>query len=73
MKQLQPSQRRYLLDAACGLTAQQSAIRHGVSVNTVNSSLKRAKGVLDARNITHAVVLCLSAAEFSFEDVRNGS
>lgn len=59
-----------MMDAARGYTAQQTAKRHGVSPNTVNTSLKRAKAALCARNITHAVVLCLHWGEFTTDELQ---
>jgi DNA-binding CsgD family transcriptional regulator len=67
---LHPAERRYLLDAARGLTAAESARKRQVTVNTVNTGLKRAKAALGARNITHAVALCLALGEFTAYDVR---
>lgn len=67
---LHPAERKYLLDAARGLTAVQSAHLHQVSLNTVNSGLKRGKAALGAANITHAVALCLALGEFTGDDVR---
>ena len=67
---LHPAERKYLLDAARGLTAAETARKHQVSVNTVNTSLKRSKAALNARNITHAVALCLAHGEFTAYDVR---
>lgn len=66
---LHPAERKYLLDAARGYTAQQTAKRHLVATSTVNTALKRAKAALNARNITHAVSLALAAGEFSHADV----
>lgn len=68
---LYPSERKYMLDAARGLTAAESARRHQVSTNTVNSGLKRGKAALGADNIAHAVALCLVLGEFTGDDVRN--
>lgn len=70
---LYPAERKYLLDAARGYTAQQTARRHLVSKNTVDTSLKRSKAALGARNITHAVSLALAAGEFTTEDVTEGT
>lgn len=67
---LHPAERKYLLDAARGLTAAESAAKQVVTVNTVNTGLKRAKAALGARNITHAVALCLALGEFTGYDVR---
>lgn len=70
VRSLYPAERKYLLDAARGLTAAQSARKNQVSVNTVNTSLKRGKAALGATNITHAVALCLALGEFTGTDVR---
>jgi DNA-binding CsgD family transcriptional regulator len=69
---LHPAERKYLLDAARGLTAAQSAQKNCVSFHTVNTVLKKAKAALGAHNITHAVALCLSLGEFTTYDVRKG-
>lgn len=66
---LYPSQRKYMLDAARGLTAQQSAKLHGVSAHTVQSSLKAARTRLGAQNIAHAVALCIIQDEFTYSEV----
>ncbi len=58
-----------MLDAAQGLTAALSAQRHGVSMNSVNTSLKHAKHALGARSIAHAVALCLAYNEFDTDDI----
>ena len=55
MRALHETERKYLLDVARGLTAYEVAERHTVSINTVNSSLKKSKAALHARNICHAV------------------
>lgn len=70
---LHPAERKYLLDAARGYTAQQTARRHLVSVNTVNTAFKRAKAKLDAGNITHAVSRALASGEFTSDDLAEGS
>lgn len=67
---LTPSERVYLRDAAKGLTAQQSADRRGVTVNTVLSMLKRAKAALGATNITHAVALAVTTGEIAITSPR---
>lgn len=67
---LHPAERRYLLSAAQGLTAAETAREHGVSLHTVNSSLKQAKTALGARTIAHAVALCIALGEFTGSDVR---
>ena len=66
---LHKAERRYMLDAARGLTAKESARLHGVSVNTVNTTLKRAKLALGASNITHAVALMFLYGEYSPRDL----
>ncbi|QBZ73526.1 helix-turn-helix DNA binding domain protein [Streptomyces phage Mischief19] len=68
-RSLYPAERRYMLDAARGLTAQQSARQHSVSVNTVNTTLKRAKLALGASNIAHAVALSFLYGEITKGDV----
>lgn len=66
---LHPAERQYLLDAARGYTATQSAKRHGVSYNTVTTSLANAKAALGAFNIAHAVALAMAFGEFGHHDV----
>lgn len=73
IRTLYPAERKYLLDAARGYTAQQTARRHLVSKNTVDTSLKRAKAALGARNITHAVSLALDTGEFTTKDLKEGT
>ena len=58
-----------MLDAARGFTAQQIAGRHGVTMNTVNTTLVRGKVALGALNIAHAVALCLAYGEYTTNDV----
>ena len=70
MRTLHPTERKYLLDTARGLTAQQTARKHHVSINTVQASFKTSKKALGAINITHAVALCLVFGEFTHDDVR---
>jgi DNA-binding CsgD family transcriptional regulator len=69
VRALHPAERKYLLDAARGYTAQQTAKRYGVSTNTVNTALKHGKTALGARNIAHAVSLCLVLGEWAPSDV----
>ena len=66
---LHPYERKYLMDAANGYTAHQSAKRNGVSVHTVQSSIKTAKSALGAFNVTHAVTLALTYGEFTLKDI----
>ncbi|ALO79379.1 hypothetical protein [Streptomyces phage phiSAJS1] len=73
IRALYPAERKYLLDAARGYTAAQTAKRHLVSKNTVDTSLKRAKAALGARNITHAVSLALDTGEFTTKDLKEGT
>lgn len=70
LRELTRIERAHMLDAARGYTAAESAARRQVSTHTVNSSLKSAKRALGARNITHAVALCLAYGEFGTTDVR---
>lgn len=65
---LHPKERLYLLAAARGLTAAQTAAWYHVSVNTVNTTLARAKAALDAANITQAVVFALAYGDFTIPD-----
>jgi DNA-binding CsgD family transcriptional regulator len=67
-RSLHPSERKYLLAAARGLTAQQTARHYSVSVNTVNTTLARAKAALDASNIVQAVVFALAYGDFTIPD-----
>lgn len=73
MRALYETERKYLLDVARGLTAYEVAERHTVSINTVNSSLKKSKAALHARNICHAVTLCLVYGEFTLDDVADAT
>lgn len=50
----------FLLDAACGLTAAESARKHGLTADQVRNGLKAARKTLGAVSTTHAVALCLS-------------
>lgn len=58
-KLLTPCETKYLFDVAIGLTAKQSARKHGVTRNTVNGSLARARAALGADNAANAAVLGL--------------
>lgn len=73
LRLLHPAERRYLFDAACGLTGQQSARRHGVSHSTVRTALATGKKALGALSIAHATALCLVLGEFTAGDIRKGS
>ena len=73
MRALHETERKYLLDVARGLTAYEVAERHTVSINTVNSSLKKSKAALHARNICHAVTLSLGYGEFTLDDVADAT
>lgn len=72
MRALYPVERMYLLEAARGLTAQQTAKKHDRSVNTVNTSLKSAKAALNADNIAHAVALAIVYGEFGRDEILGG-
>lgn len=67
---LSEGERKYVLAAAQGLTAQQTADRLGVTVNVVNEAYKRLKPVLGAKNITHLAVLALLNGDITEEEVR---
>lgn len=73
MRPLSPAQRRYVLAAAQGLTAQQTASLFHVSLHAVNGGLRDAKAVLGAVTIAHAVALAMANGEFGARDVRKGS
>lgn len=60
---LYPKERQYLLDAANGLTAAETAAKHFVAYNTVTSTLKRARAALGARSIAHAVAIALALGD----------
>lgn len=72
MRTLTRTERRYLLDMARGLTAAQSARSHGVTVNTLNTMLKRARAALGAASTTQAVALAFAYGEFTADDVLKG-
>lgn len=59
-KPLTGIQRVFLLDAAMGLTAAESARKHGCGVDNVSHALKAARAKLGARNTAHAVGLVLT-------------
>jgi DNA-binding CsgD family transcriptional regulator len=59
----------YLLDAARGLSAAQSARLRQRSVNTVTSALQGARFALGADTTLHAVTLALAYGEISVEDI----
>lgn len=67
------TEKRYVLDAAQGLTARQSAKKRGVSQNTVANMLRRAKFVMGAVNITHAAALAVANGEITAEELRGTS
>lgn len=60
MNKLTNIQLVFLLDAACGLTAAESARKHGLAQYQVSNGLKAARKALGAYSTTHAVALCLS-------------
>lgn len=70
---LTPVGRRYLLDAARGYTVAETAARHHVSANTVQSVLKYARKILRARNTAHAVALAMAIGEFDGFDLNEGN
>lgn len=73
MSRINRTQAKYILDVAQGLTAQESADRHRVSVHTVYSVHKRVKRLLGARTIAHAAILSLIEGDFTAEQVREES
>lgn len=66
---LTPKQHRYLLDAARGLSAKRSAALWGVSTNTVQQALNRARAALGAVNIVHAVSLAIAESEITVFEI----
>lgn len=70
---LTPHGRKYLMDAARGYTAAETAARHQVSTHTVNSVLKLARKILGARTIAHAVALAMAVGEFNGFDLNEGN
>lgn len=59
-KPLTGIQRVFLLDAAMGLTAAESARKRGCGEDNVRHALKAARAKLGARNTAHAVGLVLT-------------
>ena len=70
---LTPRERDYILDAAMGLTVAQSAARRNVAINTVKFMIRRARKMLGARNITHAVALAIIAGDITPQDLEGPS
>lgn len=70
-RMLTPLERQYILDAARGMTAQESADRRGVNVTTVRAMLARAKKAQGALNITHSAVLAFLHGDITADEVRN--
>jgi DNA-binding CsgD family transcriptional regulator len=66
---LTPKQHRYLLDAARGLSAKRSANLWGVSTNTVQQALNRARATLGADNIVHAVAIAIAESEITIFEI----
>lgn len=66
---LRDHEREYILDAARGLTAAQSAKRRGKSVNSVTSGLATARFAIGADTTLHAVTLALAYGEIIIEDI----
>lgn len=62
-------ERVYMLDVARGLSAAEIAKNHHANPADVKVGLARAKFVLGARNMAHAVTLCIVRGEFEAEDV----
>lgn len=70
---LHPAEQKYVLSAAQGLTAAETARKYDVSVHTVNTALASAKATLGARTIAHAVALALVHGDIAHGDVKKGS
>lgn len=71
-KPLTGVQRVFLLDAAMGLTAAESARKHEQTEDTARNALKAARRKLGALSTTHAVALGLSLGIISYTDVLKG-
>lgn len=70
IRALTPTERLYLLDAARGYTAEQTARRQFRSINTVKTLLRNARAALGARTIAHAVALALTYGDITPVDLR---
>lgn len=70
---LTPTERMYILDAARGYTAEQTAQRQFRSINTVKTMLKNARAALGARTIAHAIALAMAYGDISPADLVEGA
>jgi DNA-binding CsgD family transcriptional regulator len=61
LSSLSAAERHVLDDAAAGLTAKETAIRHAKSLETVKSQRRSILLKLGARNMAHAVKLAMTA------------
>lgn len=67
---LTPGERKYMVDAARGLTIAESAAAHGITAHGVVRMREKARRVLGARNIAHAVALAILADETIGDEVK---
>lgn len=65
---LTPEERIYMLDVARGLSAAEIAKNRSDDLASVKIVLAEAKYVLGARNMSHAVALCVCRGEFGPAD-----
>lgn len=72
-KPLTGVQKVFLLDAACGLTAAESARRHHATEDTVRNGLKAARRKLGALSTTHAVALAMARGDLNHTVVLRGT
>lgn len=66
-------EKQIMLDAARGLTAQQSAKKHGCTLVTMQERRRLLRQRLDARNIAHAVALTIAYGYITREEIMEGS
>lgn len=57
---MDPTERATMLDAARGLTAQESADKHGVTIGVIHDRRRKIKIRLNAKTISHAVALTMA-------------
>lgn len=66
---LTPRQAEFLTHRANGHSNQQIAQHHGLSINTVKTTLRHAYQRLGANDSAHAVALALAAGELSAHQI----
>ena len=72
-KTLTGIQKVFLMDAARGLTAAESARKHHTNEDTARNALKAVRQKLGALNTTHAVVLSLHLGLIGYPDHLEGN